>query len=131
MRSRPGGADGSGNGQRIGEAGIVQPAAEVGDQFALAAIKMRAAADVEQQTIGCIAGHQRRVTQAPVGNGFEQGGIRVDVFGNRIDTGMHGAGLRQCHAWRKAEPAGGLIDSREDFDIAALAGDDKRRRSFR
>ena len=92
---------------------------------------MRAAADVEQQTIGRVAGDQRRVTQAPVGNEFEQGGIGFGIFGNRLDAGMHGAGLRQRQARLETKPLGCLIDSREDFDIAALAGDDKRRRSFR
>ena len=33
MRGGPGGADGAGNGERIGEAGALQPAAEIGDQF--------------------------------------------------------------------------------------------------
>ncbi len=127
MRSGPGGADGSGNGKRPGKARIVQPAAEIGDQFMLAAIKMRAAADVEQQAVGRIASDQRRVTQAPVGNGFEQSGIGFGIFGNDLDAGMHGAGLRQCQAGLEAKPLGCRIDSREEFDIAALAGDDKRR----
>jgi hypothetical protein len=38
--------------------------------------------------------------------------------------------LRQRQARLETKPLGCLIDSREDFDIAALAGDDKRRRSF-
>ena len=92
---------------------------------------MRAAADVEQQTIGCIARHQRRVTQAPVGNGFEQGGIGFGIFGHRLDAGMHGARLRQRQARQETKLLGRIIDGCEDFDIAALAGDDKRRRSFR
>ena len=68
MRGSPGGPDSAGNGKRIGKAGVFQPGGEIGDQFMLAAVKMRATADVEQQAIGCIAGHQRRVTQTPVGN---------------------------------------------------------------
>src|SRR5215470_18564353 len=68
MRSGPCGADCAGNGKRIGKAGIFQTAAEIGNEFMLAAIKMRAAADVEQQAVRCIASHQRRVAQAPVGN---------------------------------------------------------------
>src|SRR5262245_62486516 len=55
----PGGADGAGNGERIGKAGFFQSAAEIGDQFAFAAVKMRATADVEQQAVGYIAGNQR------------------------------------------------------------------------
>ena len=88
----------------------------------LAAVKMRAAADVEQQAVGRIAGHQRRVTQAPVGDGFEQGGIGFGVFGDRLDAGMHGARLRQREAGRETKPLGRLIDADEDFGIAALAG---------
>src|SRR4029079_14617002 len=53
----PGSADGAGNGERIDETGFFQAAAEIGDQFALAAVKMRAAADVEQQAVGHIAGN--------------------------------------------------------------------------
>jgi len=39
---------------------------------------------------------------------------------------MHGMCLRQGKARRETEPLGDIIDRREDFDIAALAIDDKR-----
>lgn len=70
MRDSPRGADSAGNGERIGKASVFQTAAEIGDQFMLAAVKMCAATDVQQQAIGCIAGYQWCVTQAPVGNGL-------------------------------------------------------------
>jgi hypothetical protein len=37
---------------------------------------------------------------------------------------MHGARLRQCQARLETKLLGCLVDSREDFDIAALAGND-------
>ena len=130
MRDSPGSADSAGNSKRIGETGIFQARDEIGDQFMLAAVKMRAAADVEQQSVGRVAGHQWCVAQTPVGNGLEQGSIGLSVFGYGIDTGMHGARLRQREAGREAEPLGRIIDGGQDFSIAALAGDDQRRGSF-
>ena len=103
MRGSPGGADGAGNGERIGKAGVFQAAAEIGDQFTLAAVKMRAAADVEQQAVGRIAGDQRRVAQAPVGNGLEQGSIGLGVFG---------APHRCRDAWRAPAPTRGRARGR-------------------
>ena len=130
MCGSPGSADGAGNGKRIGEAGFFQAAAEIGDQFALAAIKMGATADVEQQAIGPIAGNQRRVAQAPVGNGIEQGRIGFDVFSDDVNAGMHGARLRQSETGREAELSCRVIRGRNNFDIAAFAGDDQRHGCF-
>jgi hypothetical protein len=48
MRGGPGGADGAGNGDAVGESGALDAAGEIGDQFVLAVIKMCAAGDVEQ-----------------------------------------------------------------------------------
>lgn len=100
MRGSPGGADSASNSKRIGESGIFQTGGEIGDQFMFAAIKMRAAADVEQQAIGRVAGYQRRVAQTPVGNGIEQDNVCFGVFIYGIDAGMHGAHLRQREARR-------------------------------
>src|SRR5262249_3814787 len=124
-RSSPGSADGAGNGERIGEAGFFQAATEIGDQFTLAAVKMRAAADVEQQAIGHVAGDQWRVAQAPVSNGVEQGRISLGIFGDNVDTRMHGARLRQSETRREAELACHIIYGRKNFDIAAPADDDQ------
>ena len=128
MRGGPSSANGAGNGKRIAKAGIFQPTAEISHEFPFATVKMCAATDVEQQAVGCIAGHQRRVTQAPVGNGLEQSGIRFGVFGHRIDAGVHRAGLCQCKARRQAKSFGGVIDGNKNFGIAAFAGDDKWRK---
>ena len=125
MRGGPGGTNGAGNGKRIAKAGIFQPTTEISHEFAFATVKMCAATDVEQQAIGCIAGHQRRVTQTPVGNGLEQGGICFGIFGHRIDARMHRTGLGQCKARRQAKPFGCVIDGNKNFGIAAPAGDDK------
>jgi len=127
MRDSPRGADSAGNGERIGKAGVFQAAAEIGDQFMLAAVKMCAATDVQQQAIERIAGYQRRVTQAPVGNGLDQDSIGISVFGHHLDVWMHGARLRQREAGREAEPFCSIIDGCQDFDIIALAGDNQRR----
>ncbi len=126
----PGSTDGAGNGERIGETVFFQAAAEIGYQFALAAIKMCATADVEQQAIGPIAGNQRRVAQAPVGNGIEQGCIGLEIFGDDVNARIHGTRLYQGETGRKAELSCSIIDSRKNFDIAALAGDDQRRGCF-
>src|SRR5262245_62177744 len=88
MRSSPSGANGTGNSERIGEAGVFQPATEVDNQFTFAAVKMCAPADIEHQAVGCIASYQRRVTQAPVSNGFEQGSIGLGIFRDCINAGM-------------------------------------------
>ena len=65
MRGGPGGADAAGDGDGVGEAGPLQPGGKIGDQRLLAAVKMRAAGNVEQQAVGRIDRHQRRVAQAP------------------------------------------------------------------
>ena len=96
MRGGVSRADGAGDGDAISKAGRLQAAAEIGDQRVLAAVEMRAAADVEQQAVGRIAGHQRRVAQAPVGDRFEQRGIGLGVFRDRLDA---------PDAWRAPAPA--------------------------
>ena len=98
MRGGPGGADAAGNGDGIGEAGLFQPGGEIGDQRLFAAVKMRAAADVEQQAVGRVDRHQRRVAQAPVGDFFQKTSVGFGVFLDRIERGMHGARLRQREA---------------------------------
>ncbi len=95
MRGGPGGADAAGDGDGVGEAGLFEPVGEIGDQRLFAAVKMRAAADVEQQAVGRIDRHQRRVAQAPVGDFLEQDCVGLGVFLDRIERGMHGARLRQ------------------------------------
>ena len=124
MRGGPCGADAAGDRERKSKAGGFQPAAEIGDQFLLAAVKMRAAANVEQQTVGRIASHQRRVAQAPVGDALEQRGVGLGVFLDRFQRGMHGARLRQRHAGLGAQSLRRVIDGGEQFGITALAVDD-------
>src|SRR5262245_12772224 len=115
MRGSPRGADSACNSQRIGKAGLFQTAAEIRDQLMLAAIKMRAATDVEQQAVRWVTGDQWRVAQTPVGNRFEQSSICIDVLCYRIDTRIHGARLRQCQTRGEAEPIGCVIDSSQNF----------------
>ena len=128
-RGGPGGADGAGDGDAHRRSRRVSSRPrEIGDQRLLAAIKMRAAADVEQQTVGRIAGDQRRVAQAPVGDGFEQGGVGFGIFGNRLECRDAWRALAPAPDRAEAEPLGRFIDRDEEFDIAALAG---RRRAAR
>ena len=127
MRGGPGGADGAGNGDAVGEAGAVEPPGEIGDQRLLAAIKMRAAADVEQQAVGRIAGDQRRVAQAPVGDALEQRRVGLGVFVDGFERRMHGARLRQRETGVQAEPFRRLVDGDDQLGIAALAIDGERR----
>ena len=125
MCGGPRGAYRAGNGERIAETGVFQPATEIGNQFAFAAVKMSTPADIKQQAVRRIARYQGRVTQTPVGNGLEQGSIGLGIFGDCINAGMHGARLRQCETWRKAQLLGRIIDCCENLGIAALAGDDE------
>ncbi len=126
MRGGPGGADGAGNGDAVGEAGLLDAGRQIGDQFVFAAVKMRAAADVEQQAVGRIAGHQRRVAQAPVGDALKQASVGIGVFCDGIERGMHGARLRQRETRVQAEPFRRIVDGDDQFGIAALAVDDER-----
>ena len=126
MRGGPGGANSSGNGKRIGEASPFDALAEIGDQRRFAAIKMRAAGDVEQQAVGRIAGDQRRVAQAPVGDFFQQLRVGLGVFLHGVELRMHGARLRQRHAGGETAPLRRLIDGDQQVGIAAFAVDDCR-----
>ena len=67
MCGSPGGTDSAGNSKPIGETCVFQTRSEIGDQFMFAAVKMCAAADVEQQAIGRVAGYQGCVAQTPLG----------------------------------------------------------------
>jgi hypothetical protein len=118
--------DGAGDGRAVGEAGCFQPAAEVGHQRVLAAIEMGAAADVEQQAVGRVAGYQRRVAQTPVGGCFEQCGVCLGVFRDRLDARMHGARLRQRDAGRKPQAFRRVVHGGKQLGIAALAVNDER-----
>ena len=127
MRGGVSRADGAGNGERKSKAGAIESLGEIGDERALAAVKMRAAADVEQQTVGRITRHQRRIAQTPVGNVFEQLAVCLGVFLGCFDRRVHGARLRQRQAGREPELLRCLVDGDEQLGIAALAVDDERR----
>ena len=121
MRGGPGGADGSGDGDGVGKARLRDALAQIGDQLVLAAVKMRAAADVEQQAVGSVDRHQRRVAQAPVGDILQQRGVGLGVFLDRLQRRMHGARLRQRETRVQAEPFRRLVDGDDQLGIAALA----------
>ena len=82
---------------RVGEAGPLQPGGKIGDERVLAAVKMRAAADIEQQAVGRVDGDQRRVAQAPVGDFFEQAARRPRRLPHR---GSAGCMARACASAR-------------------------------
>ncbi len=125
MRGGPGGADVAGDGDGVGKARLRDALAQIGDQRFLAAVKMRAAADVEQQAVGRVDRHQRRVAQAPVGDILQQGCVGLGVFLDRLQRRMHGARLRQREAGVQAEPFRRLVDGDDQLGIAALAVDDE------
>ncbi len=92
-------------------------------QRGLAAEQMRAAGDVEKQTMRRIERHQRRKTVAPVGDvvqGFAIGGrIGVEHFYMRTDRPRIG----QRQADLKPETRGGIVQ-RVNLQRVVLLGDD-------
>ena len=125
-RRRPGGADGAGDGRMGGQAGARDARQQIGAQRGFAAEQMRAAADVEQDAVGRIKRDQRRIAQAPVGDGIEQAGVGGCVFRHGHERRMHGARLRQRQPGVEAEPLRRRVDRRQQIEIAALAVDDER-----
>ena len=123
MRGGPGRADAAGDGDTVGKAGAVEALAKVGGQLVLAAVKMRAAADVEQQAVGRVTSNERRIAQAPIGDFFQERGVGRGVFLDRVQRRMHGARLRQRETRVQAEPFRCFVDGDDRLGIAAFAVD--------
>ncbi len=95
--------------------------------FCFAAEQMRAAADVEQDAVGRIDGDERRVAQAPVGDGVEQAASAAASSGTAMSAGCMARACASARpACRPSRSAVG-IDRDEQIEIAALAEDDARR----
>ena len=105
---------GDGGTRRQAEAGHARQ--QIVAQRGLAAEQMRAAADVEQDAVGRIDGDERRIAQAPVGDGVEQAGVGGRILRHGDERGMHGARLRQRQAGAQAEPLRRRIDRRQQVD---------------
>ena len=102
---------------------MLQPLAKIGDQRRFAAVEMRAAADIEHEAVGRIAGDKRRIAQAPAGDFFQERDVGVGIFLDRLQRRVHGARLRQRHAGREAKPFRRRVDGDDQLGIAALAID--------
>ena len=126
-RQGGGRADGRGNGGACRKAEARHPRQQVVAQPLLAAEKMRAAADVEQDAVGRIGGHERRVALAPVGDGVEETRVGRLVLGHGCERGIHGAGLRQRETGDDAAPLRRGIDRDQEVEVAALAEDGEGR----
>ena len=101
----------------------VEPRDQIAGERRLAAEQMRAAGDVEQQTIRRIEPDQRRIAVAPVGDGFEQTpvGLRIGVHDRQ--AWIHGARVGEPHADLKSEPRR-AVGQRGDALRALDRGDD-------
>ena len=80
-----------------------KPLHQVAAHFSFAAEQMRAAGDVEKQSIRRIESDQRRITVAPVGDRVQQscigGLVRIDYR----KRGIHRARIGERHAGAQAE----------------------------
>ena len=121
-----GSADGRGNRGTRGKTPSPHPREQVGAQLLLAAEQMRAAADIEQNSIGRIGGDERRVALAPVGKGVDEARVGRLILGDGGERGMHGARLRQCEAGMQSEALRRCVHRNDEIEIAALAEHDER-----
>src|SRR5262249_6346636 len=106
-----------------------QSEAEIGDacrqiveQILLAAEEMRAASDIEQDSVRCIERDERGIALARLGDALEEFGGGPGVPGNAGKKGMHGGALGEPHAGPQSQPLRRRRYRNEFFDIAALAG---------
>jgi len=102
---------------------------DIDSQAFLAAEQVRATGDIEDQPVGRIHCHQRRVACRSLGQLFEPMviGRFVKILGNQL--GQARPGIGQGHARLKAMAARGLIDRRKPQ--RALRLDDEGKRRFR
>ena len=124
-RGSGGCADAGGNGGARRQAQTRHPREEIVAKLFLAAKKMRAAADVEQDAVGRIDGDERGVALAGIGDGVEQARVGVLVFRNGGERRMHGAGLRQGETGGESEPLCRDVDREQEIEVAALADHDE------
>jgi hypothetical protein len=105
----------------------LQPFIENPAQLVLAAIKMIAAGNVEQQPIGRIDRDHRREAVAIFGNAFEKIGIgeRIHLLDAQIGNARPRIGQRK--AWCKTEPACLRTHRRKPHSALYLLDQDKRR----
>lgn len=112
-------ADGGSNGSACGETEAFDPPHQIMKKFILAAEKMRAAGDIEQNPIRRIAGDKWCVALTRIGQGFEKAGISGLIFRDGSQRRMHGARLRKRESGGKAHAFGCAIDGDEQIKIAA------------
>ena len=125
-RGRPGGADRIGNADAGMKPLRLQACQQIAGKRCLAAEKMRDAGDVEEETIGRIEAHQRRIALAPSGRPGEQTRILGRRFFRPIERGMHRAGIGKAHAHAQAEPRGRIVYRSQDKRIPGRADQRKR-----
>ena len=120
-------ADRAGDGDGAGKPGAREPRGQIGGERLFAAVEMRAAGDVEREAVRRVAGDERRVAQAPVGDVLQELRVGVRILRHDVERGMHRARLRQRQPRMKPEPHRGVVDRGEHVGIAALAVDGERR----
>jgi hypothetical protein len=81
-----------------------EPRDQIVGERGFAAEQMRAAGNVEQQTIRRIEPNQRRRAVAPIGNAFEQPPIGLRIGIHDRQAWIHGAGIGERHAGFEPKP---------------------------
>ncbi len=140
-RQRMGSPGGRGDRAAGGEALVEKPREDVTKHCALAAEKIGAAGDVEDEaeiggcggkggTVGLRAGierHQRRIAIGPVGDRLQQLHVGERVLLDHLDGGGDGACIAQAHAARKPGGCRLLVKRDKPNGIAAPAHHHQRR----
>jgi len=104
-----------------------EPRAQVGHQFGLAAPEVRHPADVEEQPVGRIGRHRRRVTHAPMGQ-LGQGGCVGLGFGvGRDQLGDQGGCVGGLLADPQPQPGQRAMDALAALGVHVQRGHLQRR----
>ena len=106
MRHAPGASDRVGDRRLNVEPLRIEPINKIATEQCFSAEEMRAAGDIEHETVGRIEPDQRRITIAPIGDGEQQTLVGIGIGVHAAKTRIHGARIGKRHADFKSEARG-------------------------
>jgi hypothetical protein len=108
----------------------LEPKQEIAGQRIFAAEQMRAAGDIEQQTVRRIEPDQRGVTVTPIGDRFQQTAIGLEIRLHHRQRRIAGPRIGQSEADLEAEPRRAIGQRRDLLRAFDRCDDDKALNPF-
>lgn len=104
-----------------------EPRQNILEKSSFPAEEVSATGNVEKQPIPAIERHHRRITVAPVGNGFQKPAVGRRIFFHDIERRIHGARFGNALILPQSQPLGEFVQRRQTHGVVELAATDERR----